>query len=131
MEMSTMPISTPAFIFNTLQQELQKIHLTWLEQIAQKYNLPLEELKQEFIKDLKIIPETTEKIYICKKYKARKIPMEEDRCKALIWNKGKGGQCTRPCCDGEEYCKIHVMHLKYGSVDKPKELCVVPRTVYG
>jgi hypothetical protein len=131
-----MSLSTPAFVFNTLQKELQDIQIKWLEKIADKYALSLEALKKEFIEDLELIPETKEKVYIYKKYKARRIPMDEDRCKALIWNKGKGGQCSRPCCPGESFCKIHVVHLKYGSVDNPNLVeknnreAILPRKVY-
>lgn len=115
-------MSLPAFIFNQLQTELHAIELQLLEKVSKTYDIPIEELTDQFLTPLKVVPEATDKIFISKKYKGRKIPMQEDRCQALIWNRGKGGQCTRPKCDGEEYCKQHMCHLKFGKVDeKPME----------
>lgn len=115
-------MQTPAFIFNSLQKELQAIQLNLLEKVSKTYDIPLEELKEQFLSDLKIIPETKEKIYICKKYKSRKIPMDEERCQALIWNKGKGGQCSRPKYEDCEFCKQHKEHFRFGKVSEPKHV---------
>ena len=110
-------MSLPAFIFNQLQTELHAIELQLLEKVSKTYDIPLEELKEECLTPLTVIPEAKDKIFISKKYKGRKIPINEDRCQALICNRGKGGQCTRPRCEGEDCCKQHMCHLKFGKVD--------------
>jgi hypothetical protein len=126
-------MKTPAFVFNTLQQELQDIQVKLLENISKTYDIPLEELKEQFLSDLKIVPEAKDKIYICKKYKSRRLPMEEDRCQALIWNKGKGGQCSRPKYEYFDFCKQHKDHLCFGCVEKPKQedkFAIQDRAIY-
>lgn len=110
-------MSLPAFIFNQLQTELHAIELQLLGKISKTYDIPLEELKEEFLTPLTVIPEAKDKIFISKKYKGRKIPTKEDRCQAIIWNRGKGGQCTRSKCEGEDCCKQHLCNLKFGKVD--------------
>ena len=111
-------MSLPAFIFNELQEELQKVQMQLLEKVSITYDIPMEELTEQFLTDLKIIPESKEKVFISKKYKGRKIPCPHDRCQAVTWNRGKGGQCTRSKCDGEDFCKQHIDHLPYGKINK-------------
>jgi len=128
-----MSLNTPAFVFNTLQKELQDIQVKLLEKVSKTYDIPLDELTETFLSDLTIIPEKKDKIYICKKYKGRRLPMDKDRCEALIWNKGKGGQCTRPKYNVECFCKQHVSHLCFGSVKDPKHVdkfCIQDRAIY-
>ena len=115
-------MSLPAFIFNQLQNELEKIQLELLEKISSTYDIPIEELTEQFLSPLKVIPESNEKVFISKKYKGRKIPCPHDRCQAVTWNRGKGGQCSRSKCEGEEFCKHHAEHLPFGKInDVPLE----------
>lgn len=115
-------MSLPAFIFNQLQDELYSIQMQLLEKVSNTYDIPMDELVVQFLSPLKIIPESSEKIFISKKYKGRKLPIPQDRCQAIIWNRGKGGQCTRSKCEGKEFCKQHTEYLKFGKItDIPLE----------
>jgi hypothetical protein len=112
-------MNTPAFIFDLLNNELQQIQIKMLEKISKKYNIDINELKNEFIKPLSIIPEKTEKVIIMKKQKGRKLPSDEERCTARIWNRGKGGQCSRPRKKNECFCCQHVENRKHGIISEP------------
>lgn len=110
-------MSLPAFIFNQLQDELQTIQMQLLEKISSTYDIPIEELTDQFLSPLKVIPESNEKVFISKKYKGRKIPCSHDRCQAVTWNRGKGGQCSRSKWNGEDFCKHHTEHLPFGKIN--------------
>lgn len=115
--------STPEFIFDILSDELRKDKISLLEKVATKYKLNLNELISEFIEPEEIIPKTKISINIEKKLEPRKPPTE-NRCMARIWGRGKGGQCTRKCCEsGGEYCSQHISIRKHGRIDEsvPKE----------
>ncbi len=112
-------MNTPAFVFDILNNELQKIQITMLEGISKKYNIDIDELKKEFIKPLRVIPEKTEKVVILRKQKGRKMPSDEERCVARIWNRGKGGQCSRPSKNEQPFCCQHRQHRKHGTIDEP------------
>ena len=111
-------MDTPAFIFELLNKELQSIQEKMCREIAEKYNLDFAEVSRPY---LTIIKETEEKVFICKKTKGRKVPGEEARCNARVWNRGKGGQCCRSQKDGTLFCAQHSEVRKHGVItDTPK-----------
>lgn len=110
-------MNVPAFLFDCLQQELYSLQLTLLEKVATKYDLPLEEL-QTLIQPTSL--DTQSNVYICKKQKGKPIPEIDQRCMARIWNRGKGGQCTRTRLEECQFCCQHKNKQKHGIItDKP------------
>ncbi|MGA1048219.1 MAG: hypothetical protein ACO3UU_09425 [Minisyncoccia bacterium] len=109
-------MDTPAFIFDILNNEIYTIHKDMLHKISKKYNIDINELTSEFLKPLTVTPEEIEKVVIYKKHQRRSIPDTLNRCKACIWNKGKGGQCTRSCIQSQSFCAQHIDKQKNGTV---------------
>lgn len=106
-------MDTRAFIFDILNKELYAIHEEMLQKISSKYNIDIDELKNDFLKPLSVIPEHVEKVVICKKQQKRVIPDKEHRCNARVW---KGGQCTRACKEGSIFCSQHISIQKHGII---------------
>jgi hypothetical protein len=102
----------PSFLKHFLDEEFRKMHETLLEQVADKYGLDAEILKDEFLNELTILPKEGTKITITRKYKPRKVPPDECRCTARIWNHGYGGRCMKKCMEGESLCMQHVAILE-------------------
>lgn len=124
-------MDTPAFIFGLIDEELKRIKIDLLKNVATKYNLELSELISEFIEDKKekIVPPKEVKITVKKTLTPRK-PVEKDlRCMARIWNRGKGGQCSkyRSVMNNKlcEFCTNHLYYQKHGRIDE-----AVPRDLF-
>lgn len=117
-------MDTPAFIFELLNNELQTIKEKMCREIATKYNLDFEEVSKPY---LTIIKESDEKIFICKKTKSRKLPDDEERCKARVWNRGKGGQCCRCRKDDTLFCMQHSEMRKHGVITDAPNRKIFPR----
>lgn len=117
-------MDVPAFLFDLLNQQLQEIQEQLLERVAKKYELDVRKVKEEFLTPLVLVPEKKEKVIICKKQKGRKLPCDEQRCMARIWNRGKGGQCTRFQKEGAVFCCQHLEKRKHGTITEapPKEV---------
>ena len=117
-------MDTPAFIFELLNKELQNIQEKMCREIAEKYNLDFEEVSRPY---LTIIKESDEKVFICKKSKGRKLPDDDDRCKARVWNRGKGGQCCR-CRKGDTmFCVQHSEVRKHGIIPETPNRQILPK----
>lgn len=111
-------MDVPSFVFQLLQEEICDIQRKLLERVAERYMIPPEDLIDEFVngKGVQILPEKKEKVVICKKQKGRAVPEDEHRCYARVWNRGKGGQCTRKKVLGSEYCYQHVEERRHGNM---------------
>lgn len=107
-----------------LNDELQKIQETMCREIAEKYNLDFDELSRPY---LTITKQKEEKVFICKKIKNRKVPLDEVRCCARVWNRGKGGQCSRCRSEGEKFCKQHIETRKHGLITEPPKRTLFPK----
>lgn len=117
-------MEVPSFIFECLEKELFQIQYNLLQKVATKHNLNLEELQKDFLQPVEVSAE--EQAYICKRQRRKQLPDPEKRCIARVWNRGKGGQCTRIKCDGEDLCKQHLGGCKHGVIgDMP------PKQVFG
>lgn len=117
-------MDVPSFLFDLLNQQLREVQEQLLENVAKKYQLDVGKVKEEFLGPLVLIPEKKEKVIICKKQKGRKLPSDEQRCMARIWNRGKGGQCTRFRKEGADCCCQHLEKRKHGLIteDPPKQV---------
>lgn len=121
-------MDVPYFIFEIFEKELRNIQINLLKKVATKKgysNSELEELCNEFLPEqcnLKLVPNTKTRIHIQKKNTELSLPKNEERCMARIWNRGKGGQCTRCRNALSEYCLQHIKNRKHGRIDeKPSE----------
>ena len=117
-------MEVPAFLFDLLNHQLREVQSELLEKVAKKYQLDVAGVKAEFLGDIVLVPEKKEKVIICKKQKGRKLPCDDQRCMARIWNRGKGGQCTRFRKEGAEFCCQHLEKRKHGKISEepPKEV---------
>lgn len=115
-------MDAPSFIFDILNKELYNIHEAMLQKISIKYKIDIDELTMEFLTPLNIIDETIEKVVIYKKQQKKFIPNNDNRCCARVWNRGKGGQCTRACKSNSLFCLQHVEVRKHGLItEKPSK----------
>jgi len=114
-------MDAPAYLCNLLELELYRVQKSLLQDVATKYNLPYEELVQEFLASpLRMVPNKSISIVVKKKIDPKPAPPDDHRCHARVWNRGRGGQCTRPHKPENEYCAQHLVHRKHGDVrDKP------------
>lgn len=117
-------MEVPVFIFECLQKELLQLQMDLLERVANKYQMDKEDLYKEFLQPIRVT--NSKKVYICKKQQSRPVPLPEERCMARVWNRGKGGQCSRGRCAGEEFCSQHLYTQKHGRITDPP-----PTHVYG
>lgn len=117
-------MDTPAFIFELLNKELRGIQEKMCREIATKYDLDFEEVSRPY---LTIIKEIDEKVFICKKTKSRKLPDNEERCNARVWNRGKGGQCCRSRKNDSMFCSQHSENSKHGVITDTPNRTLFPR----
>ena len=101
----------PGYIFQILENEFQQMQVEWLKKIADRYSIDLEELKETCIEPLKIEPNQKTKIEVIRKTKPRKTAVVDERCKARIWNRGLGGQCSRKHLANENLCTQHLKEM--------------------
>ena len=117
---------TPQFILELLEKELRRVQSDLLEKVATKYNLDHAELVESFLpKQLKVCPTKDVAITVTKKHTPLAPAPAEVRCMARIWNRGKGGQCTRARREDSEYCTHHMHNRKHGKIED-----VLPRQLY-
>ena len=111
---------------------MRNIQINLLKKVATRKSFSdaeLEELITDLLPEqatLKLVPNTKTRIHIQKKNTETAVPKNEERCMARIWNRGKGGQCTRSRLRQEdamsEYCSQHIKNRKHGRIDeKPSE----------
>lgn len=111
---------TPSFVFTILNKELYEIQRRLLENVAKDHNLNAEDLITTYLKDpLSVTPNTTTKVEVVRRAAPKTLPKTEERCMARIWNRGKGGQCTRRRTEGD-YCTAHAHDgTRHGRIDHP------------
>ena len=110
-------MQTPSFIFGLLDAELRRVHTEMLEKVATKYNLDITELIEEFVTPHKAITTGT-KVSVKKDMNPRPLPQAANRCMARVWNRGRGGQCTRNRKADAEFCAHHIPSQKHGRIDE-------------
>jgi hypothetical protein len=110
--------SVPSYIFDILDKELYDMQCTLIRRISAEYGLKSEEVIAKFLEDpLKILPVTDTKIEITKRTNAAPPAADEERCNARVWNRGRGGQCSRRRAKECEFCGHHMkMYEKDGKL---------------
>ena len=115
----------PVFVKSIFQNEINKIKINLIKQIANDYYLDEEELIKEYACDINIISKKMENIEIVKKNKYNNDISKNHRCLARVYNNGKGGQCKRSK-NIDNLCTLHYNQLqknnklKYGLITEPK-----------
>jgi len=112
-------MEVPQFIFELFEKELRSIQIQLLTKVATKKRLDVEELIKEFLPEhLKLVSNTKTRIQVKKTHEPSLPPKAEVRCMARVWNRGKGGQCTRERIQSD-YCSQHEKNRKHGRIDAP------------
>lgn len=105
-----MTTTVPEFLFALLEQELRKVQLDLLKRVAKEYDINEQDLINRMIPEnpVHVLPE---RIKIVRRPNL-KAPIEADlRCQARIWNRGRGGQCTRNATN-DKLCRQHAQELE-------------------
>ena len=118
--------STPQYIFELLQTELYEHNKSMLTKLCDKNGLDKDRIFSEYLtKKLQIVGNEKILIEVTKKISGKKLPTEESRCMARVWNRGKGGQCSRCKGSNSDYCLQHNENRKHGRIDEK-----VPREIF-
>lgn len=129
-------MNTPSFIFDMFEKELVRMQTELLSKVATKYNLNEAELVETFITGtgqplaLALVPNNSVTVVVQKKKNRteKAIVADESRCVARIWNRGKGGQCTRHVCDhSPRYCSQHQTNRKHGDITNRVDAKLFPK----
>ena len=120
-------MEAPNFIFNLFENEIIRIQTELLEKVAAKYEMDKDALIQEFIGGVTLVPSSKINIVVHKQLNPRTPPKEDERCRARVWNRGRGGQCTRSRIDSCKYCYQHATQRKLGTIDEPPDKSQFPR----
>lgn len=114
----------PEFIFALLEDEIRKIQVQLLKRVANEYLLEEDELIASLL-PAKPVHVTTERVKIFRRAAPKSVAEEDTRCQARIWNRGRGGQCTRKHGKDDKLCTQHSSilekrgNLKYGWINEP------------
>lgn len=128
-----MTTSVPDFLLELLEAELRGIQERLLQRVAQQYNLNVQELIDKMLppKPLQVV---LDNVQVVKKSAPRREA--EVRCQARVWNRGRGGQCTRACKVGD-LCTHHFKEsekggLRHGLISEPpsKEIFGKPKALH-
>lgn len=102
---------TSRFVFDLLDAELKRVQTELLERVAVKYGLDRESLVKEFVETtLRVIPDAHAKVEVIRKKPRSRICGKENvdpKCMARVWNRGRGGQCSRDAKPGTCFCYQH------------------------
>jgi len=124
-------MDVPCFIFEIFEKELRNIQIDLLKKVATKKGYDVEKFVNEFLPEqtnLRLIPNSKTKIQIQKKNVANKsLPEKDKQCMARVWNRGKGGQCTRLKFENNEYCSQHIKNRKHGRIDESPSEEIFPK----
>jgi hypothetical protein len=117
----------PSFILTVLDKEIRAIQCDMLERVARDYGLDANELVQKYAQSAapcSVVPNTKTKIEIRRKV-VQSVPDAEHRCMARIWNRGKGGQCSKRRAESSDFCTNHTKgELHHGRIDVPPPFSV-------
>lgn len=132
-------MDVPHYILDLLTEELREMQIKLLKKVATRHGLDHAGLVAEFAPPpdtaVAIVPNTEIAITVQKTQPRRTPKSGDNRCMARVWNRGKGGQCTRARCNGTgvagaddsgagaDYCSQHIEKRKHGRIDEsvPKD----------
>ncbi len=105
----------PKFLFDLFELELQRLRLELLKQVASEFDMDYDTLVERIMPKVRVVPNTEVKVQITKP-RLSVAADSEQRCTARIWNRGKGGQCSRKQKEGD--VKLCTQHLKEYCMEK-------------
>lgn len=127
----------PDFLMGLLEDELRSLQEKLLKRVAKEYEIDEHDLITRMLpmRPLKVTPDH---IQVVRKAPRKDVLDPDERCKARIWNRGRGGQCTRAAKTEEGLCTHHHKEmekegtLRHGWIhEKPsKELFGKPKALY-
>jgi hypothetical protein len=88
-------MSLPEFLHDIIQDEIVHIQKELLRKVAKKYHMNEEQLFKDILEPLNVVSNNDVKVDIIRRKVPRVSIPDSERCVARIWNRGKGGQCTR------------------------------------
>jgi hypothetical protein len=120
-------MDAPQYVWELLERELHRCQAELLRRVAERHGLVFEELLSEFLTPspaAHLVPNRDVPIVIHKQLRPKPVAPEQGRCFARVWNRGKGGQCSRARQPSCEYCVQHAAHRKHGDVREtpPRDL---------
>lgn len=118
-----MSATVPDFLMGLLEQELRNLQEKLLLKVATEYDLDFDELVAKMLpqKCIQVVPD---RIKVVRKASPKPIVDVSQQCQARIWNRGRGGQCTRANKEGG-LCTHHAKelqkegHLRHGWIHEP------------
>lgn len=125
-------MEVPSFLVTILEQELYDIQASLIHKIAKDHDMNAEEMISKYLKKvLCVVPNTEKRVDIIRRNSPRPVTADENRCIARVWNRGRGGQCSRQ--RQEEYGSYCTQHgremkekksLRHGTIQEnpPKEV---------
>ena len=122
-------IDLPIFVKDLFANEINKIKVNLIKQIAKDYYLDEDELIKQYTCDIEIINSKMENIQITKKNKYNNNISKQDRCLARV---ASGKQCKRSKNIGD-LCTLHFNklddddNLKYGYINEPAPAHLFPK----
>jgi hypothetical protein len=121
-------MDAPNFIFEMLEEEIIRIQKELLIKVARKYSMDEEDLIREFVVDrVKLVPTKNVTVVVKKEITRKTVVDETSRCMARIWNRGKGGQCTRARSCGTQFCSQHADNHKHGCINEQVNIKLFPK----
>ncbi|NDB85576.1 MAG: hypothetical protein EB127_23165 [Alphaproteobacteria bacterium] len=121
-------MDAPSFIFEMLEEEITRIQEELLVKVATKYHLNSEDLISEFVVGrVKLIPTNKVNVVVKKEITRKTVVDDTSRCMARIWNRGKGGQCTRAKLCDSMFCNQHINKHKHGCINEPVNKSIFPK----
>lgn len=124
----------PDFVGALFAKELQRLVGAVLEDVAEHYNIPADELKERYLSGgVDVISSKLSKVEVTVKKGRKDVPVAY-RCMARTWNQGRGGRCKWAKVADSEFCRNHDKKhkagtLKHGVVSEPINSEVFPARV--
>jgi hypothetical protein len=119
----------PGFITHLFENEINKIKINLIKNIAKDHQLNEEELINKYITNINFINKNLEKIQITKKREYCNNKKNNDLCVARVFNNGNGARCKRTFSkevnyknDNGNYQKICLCHIHYNVFNKNNNL---------
>lgn len=106
----TMAATVPDFLMGLLDQELRNLQEKLLRRVAAEYSLNEEEVIAKMLPP-KSIQVVSDNIQVIRKAPPKAKLEASQQCQARIWNRGRGGQCTRNIKESN-LCTHHAKELQ-------------------
>lgn len=127
-------MSLPSFLYDLMNEELFDMQRRLLCKVAEEYKLDKDELIHRILGDakLRITPNTEVKVDIVRRQIKQTKVQQEEQCIARVWNRGRGGQCSRRANGDSSLCTHHMKEKQqHGSLRHGLITEEVPNKIFG